>query len=301
MPMAAGGRRRKTDSTPAADLAGRLASLRGRWYTVSAAELLVLPPGVPPTDGTFARGAVFAVADGVDDVAGSGSAALAEVVSRMHPLSDDRRLKAVLVTASWSLRSSRAGDGERGAASVTVAFWTGFRFVVGNVGDCRAYLWRNAVLEQLTRDQYHPPDLLLPTQNGIGGDQHAAHQAADDDDRRVVRLGQAAQGQFPEVLWVTVEPGDRLILCTDGLWRTLTDEELAGALSRPPGAACAELRRLLQSRSRGNGAAVIVAIDPAEPPLPARATRKVTETRHNYEPSVHQVRAVRPGENGVRP
>jgi serine/threonine protein phosphatase PrpC len=250
--MAMNGRRRKASDAQVGALTDRLATLRRRWFTITAAELLAVPPGMSGTDGTYVHDGVFAVADGVDDVAGSGISALSEVVGRMHPLSDDRRLRAALLTASWSLRSGPGRHGDRGAASVTVAFWTGLRFVVGHVGDSRAYLWRNGVVRQMTRDQHLPVAFRLPP----------VHGSDDVDDELVVRLGQAGPGPGPEVLSVPVEPTDRVLLCTDGLWRETTEEELAAALSGSPEAACAELRRRLQHRLTENAAAVVIAVDP---------------------------------------
>jgi serine/threonine protein phosphatase PrpC len=251
-PMAMNGRRRKVSSAQGGPLADRLAILRRRWFTISAGELLAVPAGMSCTDGTYVHDGVFAVADGVDDVAGSGISALAEVVGWMHPLSDDRRLRAALHTASWSLRSGPARHGDRGAASVTVAFWTGLRFVVGHVGDSRAYLWRKNVIRQLTRDQHRPIPFPLPP----------LHLSDDGDDEWVARLGQAGPGPAPEVLSVPVEPADRVLLCTDGLWRETTEEELAVALSGSPEVACVELRRRLQHRLTENAAAVVIAVDP---------------------------------------
>jgi PPM family protein phosphatase len=46
-----------------------------------------------------------------------------------------------------------------------------------------------------------------------------------------------------------VEAGDDLLLCTDGLWGLVSEEELETALSRnPPAACCAALVKLARSR-----------------------------------------------------
>lgn len=238
--MAMNGRRRKTSAAQVGALTDRLATLRRRRFTISAAELLAVPPGMSTTDGTYVHDGVFAVADGADDVAGSGISALSEVVGRMHPLSDDRRLRAALLTASWSLRSGPGRNGDRGAASVTVAFWTAVRLVVGHVGDSRAYLWRKNAIRQLTRDQHLPVAFRLPP----------AQITDDVDDERVERLGQAGPGPDPDVLSVPVEPADRVLLCTDGLWRETTEEELAAALNATPEDACARLRAASSTGSR---------------------------------------------------
>ena len=255
--MTVNGQTRKIDPRPVGALTERLASLRRRWFSITAAEMLVVPAGLSATDCTFTHDGVFSVADGVDDVAGSGRAALSEVMGRMHLVSNERRLRAVLATASWSLRSSQADCAGRGAASVTVAFWTGARFIVGHVGDSRAYLWRRSVLCQLTTDQHLPSADLMP----------ASPADAGRSDAHVVRLGQTASGTGPQMLSVGVEPGDKVLLCTDGLWRDATHQQMADALAGSPQQACIELRAHLCEPSSENAAAVVIAVDPL-PPMP---------------------------------
>ena len=80
-------------------------------------------------------------------------------------------------------------------------------------GDSRAYRWRNGGLEQLTRDH------SLAALEGAGADSHAITRAVGGDitlDLDVVRD--------------RVHAGDRFLLCSDGLTRTVPDEELARLL-----------------------------------------------------------------------
>lgn len=234
----------------------RLVSLRRRWFELSWESLTVVPEGSTATDSVYSDEGVFAVADGVDDTPGSGDAALAEIVARRLPLSGYRSLRAALIAASLALSCGPAAPlPERGTASVTIAVWTGIRFIIGHVGDSRAYLWREGRLDQLTRDH-----LMTVVARSPG-------QRADPTDARVVRLGQSRSNSWPDVVSVPVAPGDRLLICTDGLWRRVPHDQLCAALEGTPRAACEELGDRLGSHPVENASAVVIGVESAGWPV----------------------------------
>jgi len=118
---------------------------------------------------------------------------------------------------------------------------------VVHVGDSRAYLWHKGRLEALTRDHS-----LVEAQIGAGllnraESLHSAHQNI------LVRV----LGREPEVdidvNEVPVQPGDYLLLCSDGLTRMVTEAALADAISalRDPQRIC---DHLIEAANRNGGA-----------------------------------------------
>ncbi len=97
---------------------------------------------------------------------------------------------------------------------------------VAHVGDSRAYLWHHDRLEPLTRDhslvEAHVRAGLLTAEEGL----HSAQQNI------LVRV----LGREPEVdvdlKEVPVQPGDYLLLCSDGLTRMVPESTLAQAFAR---------------------------------------------------------------------
>src|SRR5262249_25701940 len=92
---------------------------------------------------------------------------------------------------------------------------------IAHVGDSRVYRYRGRRLERLTRDHTVLEDLLRegsPSVEELGGlDEEIAY--------RITR----ALGTDPAVDVATrveaIQPGDTLLLCTDGLWGPVPDEE----------------------------------------------------------------------------
>lgn len=107
---------------------------------------------------------------------------------------------------------------EKLATTATVACLNGYESLVANVGDCRAYLWRGGRLTQLTADHSLVAEL---ERSGV----RMSHKVLVNPCRSVVTR---ALGKKPDVManiGVTVlEPGDSLLLCSDGLWRAVRDE-----------------------------------------------------------------------------
>ena len=101
-----------------------------------------------------------------------------------------------------------------------------------SVGDSRIYLWRGGGLIQLSEDHDFSHDLtLMALQDEMTWDQ------ADSDIRRE-RLTSYIGGGFPrKVAWnpipVALRPGDRVLLVSDGVYRALSQAELAAMLALP--------------------------------------------------------------------
>ena len=83
-------------------------------------------------------------------------------------------------------------------------------------GDSRAYRLRNGGLEQLTRDHS-----LAALEGSDGADSHAITRAVGGEETLEL-----------DVIRDRVHPGDRFLLCSDGLTRTVPEDRLANLLSQ---------------------------------------------------------------------
>ncbi len=151
------------------------------------------------------------------------------------------RLRAALVEANRKLAVRVAGDASlHGMATTAVALLAaGEALALAHVGDSRAYRYRAPRLARLTRDHSWVEEqiragLLTP-------DAARRHPW-----RHVVTRAIAGTADLDvEVMALTVAPGDRVLLCSDGLSSVVSDDGIAAVLreDRPPDDVCGELVR----------------------------------------------------------
>ena len=90
---------------------------------------------------------------------------------------------------------------------------------VANVGDSRVYVLHDGQLRQVTKD--HSVAAQLVERGEISPAEARTHEQRS---RLYRALGEAVVDV--DLFTEPVQEGDTLILCTDGLWGTLEDEEL---------------------------------------------------------------------------
>lgn len=114
-----------------------------------------------------------------------------------------------------------------------------------HVGDSRLYLVRDGRISRLTRDHSYVSRLV---ESGI-----VSPEDAEKHPQRHILTGALGAGREVAVdgsqLGLGVQKGDSLLLCTDGLWGVVTDEELEMAVSNnAPAECCAALVKLARQR-----------------------------------------------------
>jgi protein phosphatase len=95
---------------------------------------------------------------------------------------------------------------------------------VAHVGDSRVYLASGSSIVQVTEDHTHGMDRV------VAGDL-SLQEAQQDPDWHVMSNWLGFESYRVASYRVPVEPGDRLLLCTDGLSNMLTDDQIAEFLA----------------------------------------------------------------------
>lgn len=136
-------------------------------------------------------------------------------------------------------------EGQHGTIGSTVValLLEGHRAACVWAGDSRCYLWRGQCLYQLSRDHSLLERLMAEQQ--LSREQAQAHP----DARALTR---AVGGRAPlslEVLELDTRPGDVFLLCSDGLYQTLSHRQLGSTLSQ--GTAQQMVERLFTLALRG--------------------------------------------------
>ncbi|HZT83296.1 MAG TPA: protein phosphatase 2C domain-containing protein [Gemmataceae bacterium] len=146
--------------------------------------------------------------------------------------------------------------------TVVLALWrrgSAILYVAG-LGDSRAYLIRGKRIEQLTVD--HSIAQALVEAKTISATEARTHKY-----RNVLwkYLGSNEVGEGPEVKVVTLQAGDRFLLCTDGLSSFVSDEQLLNFVKEHPDVQeCAEgLGQLAldpEHNSRDNVSCIVIEV-----------------------------------------
>ncbi|MGY1610283.1 MULTISPECIES: PP2C family protein-serine/threonine phosphatase [unclassified Geodermatophilus] len=224
-------------------------------------------------DAGYAGPTALVVADGVGGGAGGATAArlaVAEVsrrATRARATGDDALpdagLTAAVAAADAAVRAAAAADPAlTGMATTCVAaVLTGDgRLVVASVGDSRAHVLRAGVLTRLTTD--HTLVAAL-----VASGELTAEQAAASPMRSVLlrALGGAQDPGPADLLAVRAEPGDRLLLCSDGLSGVVPPDTLRRVLAAERRPAAAASRLVLAALAAGSRDDVTVAVADVTP------------------------------------
>jgi serine/threonine protein phosphatase PrpC len=163
----------------------------------------------------------------------------------------------------------QAGEDEPAHAgmgtTLTSALLHGKYATVAHVGDSRAYLLRGDALTQVTRD--HTVVAEEVAQGRITA------EAARRDPRRnilthVIGTHPRLESKLPAIFELTLLPGDRLLLCSDGLYDVIENDDMRRALlDQDPGEVARQLVEMAKERgTRDNATAVVAAAIPTRVP-----------------------------------
>lgn len=160
-----------------------------------------------------------------------------------------------IMDANAQVYAVARGCGSDMGSTLTVVLVRGALAIVANVGDSRTYHWHDGTLRQLTTD-HSVVERLVAT--GVID----SREAAFHPQRGVLyrSLGDRASVEV-DVLSLPLSPGDRLLLCCDGVWESLEDDGLEEVmlLETEPQQACEEIsRRALEAGASDNVSIVVV-------------------------------------------
>lgn len=114
-----------------------------------------------------------------------------------------------------------------------------------HVGDSRLYLVRNGLILRLTRDHSYVGRLV---ESGLVSAEDAEHHPQRHILTSALGSGIEVGVDSPQES-VPVQPGDDLLLCTDGLWGVVSEAELEAAVSaNAPAECCSALVKLARQR-----------------------------------------------------
>ena len=221
---------------------------------------------------------LYAVADGMGGHRAGEVASATAIETLKAAYLGGQRLDQAVVAANAAVFAKAADDPAwqgMGTTLTAVALEGDSTALLGHVGDSRAYLMRDGAVTQVTDD--HSLVEQLVREGRLTPEQAQRHPQ-----RAIITraLGIDAEVEV-DTYRVDLRPGDRLLLCSDGLTNMLSDDTIASTLRRhtDPQQAADTLVDManqaggddnitvvvLEARSDGDGATVPTAVAEAEP------------------------------------
>lgn len=182
---------------------------------------------------------------------------------RSTPARDQARILKTMGQAIGDFNERLSKLHPDGGTTLVAAYRRGTRLFLAHLGDTRAYRYRQGQLRRLTRDHTVVQNLV---EAGLVDDLGAARHPDRGALTRYLGLGARAE---PSLRCVRLRPGDRILLCTDGVHTVLPTpalERVLGAVTTASGA-CRALVDLVASRSGRDDATALV-LDAAPPRIP---------------------------------
>ncbi|MGH3856141.1 MAG: MerR family transcriptional regulator [Pseudonocardiaceae bacterium] len=214
-------------------------------------------------DAVWAEEGLLGVADGfgpatetvIPSTAALNALAVSHAVARTGALLEALRTAveqvADTVRTMTTLDPALAGSG----TTLTALAWSGSELALVHVGDSRAYLLRDGELRQLTHD-----DTLVQSLLDEG---RLTREEAESHPQRMilVRALHAGATAPPDVRSHSARPGDRYLLCSDGLHIPVPLNQIQRVLANQvdPEIAAAELAELVHHAGAPDNVAFVVA------------------------------------------
>ncbi|MGF1579527.1 MAG: PP2C family protein-serine/threonine phosphatase [Gemmataceae bacterium] len=165
----------------------------------------------------------------------------------------DRINQLNLFVHQQMVESQEAGLG----TTLVLAIFKAPTVLLSHVGDSRAYFYRNDKLDQITIDHSFLQSML---DRGL----ITAEEAETHGNGGPTQFLGMENPVFPGICTFAMEPGDRLLLCTDGLTEMVSDEGILSVFQRrtEPEEICQELVDVSnQAGGRDNVTVLILAAD----------------------------------------
>jgi serine/threonine protein phosphatase PrpC len=204
-------------------------------------------------DAVYAGPRLLAVADGMGGHA-AGEIASKIVIAALAPLDDDEpsddllsQLREAVEAGNGAISELVANDPELDGmgTTLTAILFAGSRLGLVNIGDSRTYLMRNGSVTQITHDDSFVQSL-------IDEGRITAEEANTHPQRSLLLRALTGHDSIEPTLNLReVRPGDRYLLCSDGLSGVISHETLAEAMHISDPQTCAD--RMIELALRGGG------------------------------------------------
>ncbi|MGW9079128.1 MerR family transcriptional regulator [Streptomyces kronopolitis] len=207
-------------------------------------------------DAAYAGPRLLAVADGYGPRGGPAATAAIDALKGLeHQDLASADLAGALEEAARRAHRAAPSADEATGSTLTALLRSGSRLALLHIGDSRAYVLRDSGLFRITHDH-------SPVQSLIDEGRLTPEEAPSHPQHGLLLRALDADTEFtPDVQLLEAHPGERYLLCTDGLTNVLPPDTIQAALTAAdtPDRAARDLIRLTHEAGAPDNVACVVA------------------------------------------
>lgn len=204
---------------------------------------------------TAGKGLLAIVADGMGGLSNGAEVSARVTMSMMESfeqlpetVSGEKRLLQMLNTTNRDVNRMLRGKESSGSTLVS-ALIQGDELYWLTVGDSHLYLYRDGALMQMNRDHVYGTELDEKAARG-----EISMEAAAGDPQRKALTSYIGMGEIEKIdrniRGLKLLNKDRVLLMTDGVFGTLSDEEIAAAMRLPVEESSVAIEQMIQGKNR---------------------------------------------------
>lgn len=206
---------------------------------------------------TEGRGILAVVADGMGGMENGGQISALVTMTMLQQFdsrtSDEEGDKLLLELANKAneevnVLQANAG-GKRGGSTLVTVFVKEDEMYWLTIGDSHLYLYRNDALLQVNQDHVYAVELDEKAARG----EISSEEAVNDPQRKALTsyIGAGTIRKIDRnIRPVKLRQGDRILMMSDGVFGTLSDEEIAAAMRLPVGESSVALDQMIQNKNK---------------------------------------------------
>ncbi len=208
---------------------------------------------VSPLEMLNNRGILAVVADGMGGLSDGDKVSQLVVSTMMEGFSageeaPQQRLYRLVQEANRAVNAYLSGQNSRSGSTVVAGLLKDDLFHYISVGDSRICLYRNGQLMQLNREHIYRNELMHDAVNDGKNINEAFHAERGGSLTSYLGMGRLKYVDAPAAP-IRVQPNDKLILMSDGVYNTLSDSEIEDCLVLPSQEAAEQLENLIKEKA----------------------------------------------------
>lgn len=208
---------------------------------------------ISPEELMNSRGLLAVVADGMGGLSDGDKVSQLVVSSMMEGFfvgeeEPQQRLYRLVQEANCSVNSFLSGKNGRSGSTVVAGLLKDDQFHYISVGDSRISLYRNGQLMQLNREHIYRNELMHEAVNKGKSINEAYRAERGGSLTSYLGMGQLKYVDAPAAP-IRIQPGDKLILMSDGIYNTLSNGELEDCLLLSAQEAAEQIETLIKEKA----------------------------------------------------